>query len=47
MHPGVPQGVRDQVLTCAPNDIAAVEALLSTHKVAAVILEPAGVLCDV
>ena len=40
---GVPRGVLDQVLTCPPNDLAAVRTALADHPdVAAVMLEPGG-----
>jgi glutamate-1-semialdehyde 2,1-aminomutase len=40
--PGVTSGVSNDTLTCAYNDIAAVEQLVSTHKneIAAIIIEP-------
>ena len=39
---GVPGATLDQVITCPPNDIKAVETVLERGDVAAVILEPAG-----
>ena len=42
MSAGIPPAVLSQTLTCPPNDIAAVAALLQAGDVAAVILEPAG-----
>ncbi len=39
---GVPGATLDQVITCPPNDIKAVDTVLERGDVAAVILEPAG-----
>ena len=39
---GVPGATLDQVITCPPNDIKAVDTVLARGDVAAVILEPAG-----
>jgi len=39
---GVPGATLDQVITCPPNDIKAVETVLERGDIAAVILEPAG-----
>jgi glutamate-1-semialdehyde 2,1-aminomutase len=39
---GVPGATLDQVITCPPNDVKAVEGALARGDVAAVILEPAG-----
>ncbi len=39
---GVPGATLDQVVTCPPNDIKAVETALERGDIAAVILEPAG-----
>jgi glutamate-1-semialdehyde 2,1-aminomutase len=39
---GVPAAMLDQAMTCPPNDLEALEALLDGGDVAAVILEPAG-----
>jgi glutamate-1-semialdehyde 2,1-aminomutase len=42
MSAGVPGAMLDQVVTCPPNDIKAVELALDRGDIAAVILEPAG-----
>ena len=39
---GVPGATLDQVITCPPNDIKAVETILDRGDIAAVIIEPAG-----
>jgi glutamate-1-semialdehyde 2,1-aminomutase len=42
MSAGIPGATLDQVVTCPPNDIKAVEIALGRGDIAAVILEPAG-----
>jgi glutamate-1-semialdehyde 2,1-aminomutase len=42
MSAGIPGATLDQVVTCPPNDIKAVDVALQRGDIAAVILEPAG-----